>query len=105
MSIKPSQRERKADIYMPFARSFEYNLEFLVPAGYTLEGADKLERNIDNECGSFIVTARQAEGKLTLTVKKVYKNAFAPAAKWPQLLEMVDAAEAFQQQKILLKKA
>ncbi|WP_346316673.1 hypothetical protein [Chitinophaga sp. YIM B06452] len=105
MSIKPSQRDRKADIYMPFARSFEYNLEFLVPAGYTLEGADKLERNIDNECGSFIVTAKQAEGKLTLTVKKVYKNAFAPAAKWPQVLEMVDAAEAFQQQKILLKKA
>lgn len=105
MSIKPSQRERKADIYMPFARSFEYNLEFLVPAGYTLEGADKLERNIDNECGSFIVKARQAEGKLTLTVKKIYKNAFAPAGKWPLLLEMVDAAEAFQQQKILLKKA
>ncbi|RPD40465.1 DUF3857 domain-containing protein [Chitinophaga barathri] len=105
MSIKPSQRERKADVYMPFARSFEYNLEFRIPAGYTLEGADKLARSIDNECGSFVVTTKQAEGKLTVSVKKIYKNAFAPAAKWPQLLEMVDAAEAFQQQKILLRKA
>ncbi|MBO9153243.1 hypothetical protein ACFOTA_13565 [Chitinophaga sp. GCM10012297] len=105
MSIKPSQRERKADIYMSFARSFEYNIEFQIPEGYTLEGADKLARNVDNECGSFVVTTKQAEGKLTVNVKKIYKNSFAPAAKWPQLLEMVDAAEAFQQQKILLKKA
>jgi hypothetical protein len=105
MSIKPSQRERKADIYMAFARSFEYNIEFRVPEGYTLEGADKLARNIDNECGSFIVTTKQEAGKLIMSVKKVYKKSFAPAAKWPQLLEMVDAAESFQQQKILLKKA
>lgn len=105
MSIKPSQRERKADIYMSFARSFEYNIEFQVPEGYTMEGADKLARNVDNECGSFVVTTKQEGGKLTVSVKKVYKNSFAPASKWPQLLEMVDAAEAFQQQKLLLKKA
>jgi hypothetical protein len=51
------------------------------------------------------VTTKQEAGKLTVSVKKVYKKSFAPAAKWPLLLEMVDAAEAFQQQKILLKKA
>lgn len=105
MTVKPSQRERKADIHMPFARSFEYNMEFLIPAGYTLEGVEKLARNIDNECGSFIVTAESAGGKLVLQIKKVYKNSFAPASKWPLLLQMVDAAEEFQQQKLLLKKA
>lgn len=105
MTVKPSQRERKADIYMPFARSFEYKMEFMIPAGYTVEGTDKLARNIDNECGSFIVTTRQAGEKLVIEVKKVYKSAFAPASKWPLLLQMVDAAEEFQQQKLLLKKA
>lgn len=105
ITIKPSQRERKADVYMPFARSFEYNMEFAIPAGYTVEGADKLARNIDNECGSFIVTTQSTAGKLVVQVKKVYKNAFAPASKWPLLLQMVDAAEEFQQQKFLLKKA
>ncbi|RPE13252.1 DUF3857 domain-containing protein [Chitinophaga lutea] len=105
MAIKPSQRERKADVYMSFARSFEYEMEFSIPAGYTVEGADKLARSIDNECGSFIVTTESAPGKLTVQVRKVYKNAFAPAAKWPLLLQMMDAAEEFRQQKLLLKKA
>jgi len=105
MSIKPSQRERKADVHMPFARMFEYIMEFNIPAGYTVEGADKLTRNIDNEWGSFIVTTDSKDGKLIIQVKKVYKNAIVPAAKWPLLLQMIDSAEEFQQQKILLKKA
>ncbi|MGX5819997.1 DUF3857 domain-containing protein [Chitinophaga lutea] len=105
LSVKTSQRERKADVYMPFARSLEYQMEFIVPAGYTLEGADKLVRNVDNECGSFIVTTKMNGDKLVVDVKKVYKVAFAQAAKWPMLLQMVDAAEEFRQQKLLLRKA
>lgn len=104
MSVKTSQRERKADVHMPFARMFEYNMELNIPAGYTVEGADKLVRNVDNEWGSFIVTTNSKDGKLLIQVKKVYKNAIVPAAKWPMLLQMIDSAEEFQQQKILLKK-
>lgn len=104
MSIKASQRDRKADVHMPFARMFEYNMELNIPAGYTVEGADKLVRNVDNEWGSFIVTTDSKDGKLIIQVKKVYKNAIVPAAKWPLLLQMIDSAEEFQQQKVLLKK-
>lgn len=105
MSVKPSQRERKADVHMPFARMFEYDMELVIPAGYQVEGADKLTRNVDNEWGSFIVTTSSKDGKLFIQVRKTYKNAIVPAAKWPMLLQMIDAAEEFQQQKILLKKA
>lgn len=104
MSIKTSQRDRKADVHMPFARMFEYNMELIIPAGYKVEGADKLVRNVDNEWGSFIVTTDSKDGKLIIQVKKVYKNAIVPAAKWPLLLQMIDSAEEFQQQKVLLKK-
>lgn len=105
LSVKPSQRERKVDAHMPFARMFEYYMELVIPAGYVVEGADKLARNVDNEWGSFIVTTSSKDGKLIIQVKKIYKNAIVPAAKWPMLLQMIDAAEEFQQQKVLLKKA
>lgn len=104
MSVKPSQRTRTADIYMPFARSFTYDIEVDIPEGYVAEGVEKLQRQVDNECGSFVVKAEQKDGKLQLQITKTYKVAFAPAAKWPLLLEMIDAAEAFRDQKVLFKK-
>ncbi|MGE7773638.1 hypothetical protein ACQKLP_02890 [Chitinophaga sp. NPDC101104] len=105
VAVKPSQRKRTADIYMSFARSFAYDIEFDVPEGYVAEGIEKLPRQVDNECGSFIVKAEQKDGKLRLQITKTYKMAHAAAAKWPQLLEMIDAAEAFKDQKILFRKA
>lgn len=105
MSVKPSQRARTADIYMSFARSFAYEIEVEIPEGYVAEGVEKLSRQVDNECGSFIVKAEQKDGKLQLHITKSYKVAHAQAAKWPQLLEMIDAAETFRDQKILFKKA
>lgn len=105
ISVKPSQRARTADVYMSFARSFAYEIEVEIPEGYVAEGVEKLARQVDNECGSFIVKAEQKEGKLQLQITKSYKVAHAQAAKWPQLLEMIDVAEAFRDQKILLKKA
>ncbi len=45
------------------------------------------------------------DGKLQLQITKSYKVGHAPAAKWPLLLEMIDAAEAFRDQKVLFRKA
>jgi hypothetical protein len=105
LQLKPEQRNRQVDIYMPFARSFEYSVELLIPAGYQLEGVEQLNKQVDNDCGSFIVSASTRENKLLLNVKKVYKHSYEPAAKWPSLLEMLDAATDFSGRKLLLKKA
>jgi len=105
LQLKPEQRKREVDIYMPFARTLDYNIELLIPAGYTLEGVDQLNQQVDNDCGSFIVSASTAQNKLLLNVKKVYKHAFEPAAKWPDILKVLDAATDFGSRKLLLKKA
>lgn len=105
LQLKPEQRKRDVDIYMPFARSFEYDIELLIPAGYQVEGVDQLNQQVDNDCGSFIVNASTAQNKLLLHVKKVYKHAFEPAAKWPDILKVLDAATDFGSRKLLLKKA
>ncbi|RFS23961.1 DUF3857 domain-containing protein [Chitinophaga silvatica] len=105
LQIKPEQRNRKVDVYQPFARTFEYQIELTIPKGYTLEGVDKLNKSVDNECASFTVTSTVADGKLQLKVRKVYKHNFEPVAKWESLLQVLDAAVDFGNQKLLLKKA
>ena len=105
LNVKPEQRDRKVDAYQPFARSFEYDIEVAIPQGYSLEGADKLNRQVDNECGSFAVKTVMESGKLKLHIRKAYKNSFVPVAKWSNLLQVIDAAADFGNQKILFKKS
>lgn len=33
LEIKPEQRKRDIDVYMPYARSIEYNIELEIPDG------------------------------------------------------------------------
>ncbi len=105
LTLKPNQRERKVDMYEPFARSFEHDIIINIPAGYKVEGAEKLVRNVDNACGSFIVSSSVEGNKLHVTVKKIYKHAFEKAESWNSMLQVVDAAVDFLGQKVLLKKA
>ena len=55
--IKPKQRQRDIDIYMPYARSIEYNIEFEIPDGYTVEGVSALNKKVSNEAGYFTAEA------------------------------------------------
>jgi len=105
LKIKPEQRDRKVDVYMPNARTFQYNVSIPVPQGYTAEGLDKLNTSIDNSTGSFVTTAKLEGANVKITVAKVYKNAFEKAEKWPDLLKMLDAATAFEEMKIMFKKS
>jgi hypothetical protein len=105
LKIKPEQRDRKVDVYMPNARTYQYNISIPVPQGYTPEGLDKLNTSIDNSTGSFTTTAKLDGGNVKINVTKVYKNAFEKAEKWPELLKILDATTAFEEAKIMLRKS
>lgn len=104
LEIKADQRERKLDIYQPFARSFNHNVTFKIPEGYTVEGIDKFNKSIKNECGGFESTAKIDGNKLIITYTKYYNNTIEPAANWSKILAFVDAGFAFTKEKMLLKK-
>jgi hypothetical protein len=104
LEIKADQRERKLDIYMPFARSFNHNITFKIPDGYTVEGIDKLNKSVKNECGGFESNAKIEGNKLLITYTKYYSNTIEPASNWGKILTFVDAGFAFTKEKILLKK-
>jgi hypothetical protein len=105
LKIKTDQRDRKVDIYMPNARTSQFNMSIPVPKGYTAEGLEKLNTSLDNSTGSFITTAKMEGSNVKITVTKVYKNAFEKAEKWPELLKMLDAAAAFEEAKIMFRKS
>lgn len=103
--IKPEQRKRNIDIYSPFARSIEYNIEFEVPDGYTVEGLESLNKNVSNETGYFSAEV-SAKGKMVfIKLKKHYLHHFEPAKNWDKIIEFTDAAGEWANSKILLKKS
>jgi Domain of Unknown Function with PDB structure (DUF3857) len=104
MEIKANQRDRKLDIYMPFARSFTDTIQLIIPDGYTVEGLDKLNKKTENECGGFVTTAKVEGNQLIVTTNKYYVNAVEPVANWAKLTAFVDAAFDFGKEKVLLKK-
>ncbi|HZE83098.1 MAG TPA: DUF3857 domain-containing protein [Puia sp.] len=104
LKLTPSQRTRTVDVYMAYARILDCTVTFDVPQGFTVQGADKLNKTIDNECGSVIATAQLQGSKLLVHFKRVYKHNVEPAGKWPMMLAIIDASMDFAGQKVLLKK-
>jgi hypothetical protein len=104
MQVKEEDRKRTIDIYQPFARSFEYVMHLDIPAGFSIEGVDALNKNVANECGSFTSTASLQGNQLIVHVQKEYNHNFEPVSNWPRLLEFIDASSDFSNKKILLKK-
>jgi len=49
--IQLMNRERKADIYAPNPRSYDTAITVHIPDGYSVEGVDKLNMNVQNETG------------------------------------------------------
>jgi hypothetical protein len=97
-------KERKYDVYFDYARSFNENITINVPDGYEVQGLDKFSYNVENETGGFVSTAKLEGNKVIITTSKYYKNNFEPAANWSKIVDFVEAAFQFTQQKLLLKK-
>jgi len=104
LDISKDQRNRKLDIYMPFARSLQSEITIQIPDGYTVEGIGNLNKKVENETGYFIAEATSDGKAVTIQLKKSYNHAFEPAANWDKLLDFIDAANEWTNAKLLLKK-
>lgn len=104
LKLNPSQRNRTVDVYMPYARTLDCTVTFNIPQGYTVVGADKLNKKLENECGSVLSVAEVKGNQLVVHFRRMYNNNQEAASKWPQLLAIIDAATDFSGTKVLLKK-
>jgi len=104
VEIDKKEKERKNNVYMAFPRMFENEIAFEIPAGYAVSGIEKLNKKVENETGNFISEAKINGNKLVIKTTKSYKNYFEPNSNWPKMVQFLDAAYQFTQEKILLKK-
>lgn len=104
LKLTPSQRTRNVDIYMSYARTLDCTVSFLIPDGYTVQGVDKLNKTLNNDCGSVITSAKVQGSQLVVHFQRVYKHDREPVGNWSQLLAIIDASTDFAGQKVLLKK-
>ena len=95
---------RTADVYMPSARQLNYEFTVALPDGYIIKGMEALNQKVDNDIASFVSTARLDGNVATITVNRTYYNNFEPAANWPKLLRIMNAAADFTNLKLLLEK-
>jgi hypothetical protein len=104
IEIDKKEMERKNNIYMNFPRSFENEITFIIPEGYSVSGLEKLNKKVENETGGFTSNAEIKGNQLIIKSFKYYKNYFEPNANWNKMIQFLDAAYQFTQEKVLLKK-
>ncbi|TXD83035.1 DUF3857 domain-containing protein [Subsaximicrobium wynnwilliamsii] len=104
IDLTKKERERSENIYLPYPRSYNYQINMKIPDGYSVSGLEKLNTSVDNATGAFISTAKIEDGVLIINTFKRYKNYFEPNSNWEQMIAFLDAANQFTNEKILLKK-
>jgi hypothetical protein len=102
--ITAKQRTRTQDIYMSYARTYVNKISFKIPEGYTIEGIENLNKDVQNETGGFVSTAKVEGDMLRITSKKYYSANYFPAKDWEKMMLFLDAAVEFSNAKVLLKK-
>lgn len=98
------EKNRTQDVFMDYARSYLYTIEFEIPEGYTVEGYENLNKKYDSPFGGFESSVKIVGNKLTISTKKHYDVNYIKANDWPQCKEFMNGAVNFTKQKILLKK-
>ena len=104
VEIEEKERDRKANIYLDYAKTFNYHIRLNIPDGYSVKGIEKLNIDVENSTGSFKAEASLEGNVLVIKTTKVYKNNFVENKDWAAMTEWLDAAYEFGQSKVLLQK-
>ncbi len=105
IKLEPGEmKERQTDIYIPAAREIENSITVNIPAGFTVDGLQELNMNIDNSSGTFISKATITDNSLLITTKKIYKNNFDKKEAWQNYIAFLEPAYKHSQAKVVLKK-
>jgi hypothetical protein len=104
LAVKDEQRKREMDVYMPFARSFGYDMRIKIPDGYSVQGVEALNKVVENETGFFKAEASVSGDVIKVKVTKSYNHGFEPAPNWDKMLAFIDASNEWTNAKLLFKK-
>ncbi len=104
IDLTPEEKDRKEDVYMPFARRYDWKLVLEVPSGYAVKTTDNFVYDVSNGTGGFRSKVSRQDDQLVIEASKWYNHDFEPLVNWPDMLEVLEAANDFVQQKLVLVK-
>lgn len=104
VDLEEKENKRTNNIYTVYPRSYTEEIIMEIPDGYTLSGLDKLNKKVENVTGGFVSSATVEGNKLVVKTYKYYTNYYEPNKNWKQMVEFLDAAYQFTQEKVLFKK-
>lgn len=104
IDITDEERVRKTPLYQDFLREYRHQIVINIPAGYQVEGLEKLNVTIENSSGIFKSEAFIENTQLIIKTIKAYSKLIDTKENWSNQLQILDAAFDFHEQKILLKK-
>lgn len=104
IEISKKEKERTNNIYMTFPRQIEQEVQLEIPAGYSVSGLEKFNKKVENETGAFISSVVQEGNTIVIKTTKYYNNYYEPNSNWSKMVDFLEAAYQFTQEKILLKK-
>lgn len=103
ISLKEKDLNRINDIYYSYPCIYSYDITVALPDGYNAEKFDAFNVSIDNSCMSLQSQVTSDANQLHFTFRKEYKNGFDTKDKWPEYVEVLEAAYKITQQKLVLK--
>lgn len=97
---------RREDIYSGMPLCYRWDITVRLPQGSQVspEGLEKLNVNVENACGAFTARATAEDGALRIYAEKRIAHKLEPAENWEKLLEVLDAAAAYEALSIVIKK-
>lgn len=104
--LKGEERVRREDIYSGMPLCYRWDITIRLPQGSQVspEGLEKLNVNVENACGAFTARATAENGALRIYAEKRIAHKLEPAENWEKLLEVLDAAAAYEALSVVIKK-
>ncbi|RYE17014.1 MAG: hypothetical protein EOP51_24710 [Sphingobacteriales bacterium] len=105
IELKKEELNRKFPVHISFPCSFDHTITIDIPQGYEAKGVEKLNHSVTNKTGGFVSKATVSGNKLTINTSKYYTDYVVATADWPLMVDFMEAAYDFSQQKVLLQKS
>lgn len=105
--FKSKERERQIEYFRTSPAEYRMQITVAPPEGYAFdaESVAQLSTNTANPLGLFYVSASVDEdGNLTIQGVERHKYYMVSTENWPALLDLLDAAAAFNEASVLLRK-
>ena len=98
---------RRTPINSLFARRFQYEITFNVPANYEISNIESLDMDVDGSNGDFTFYFRSSHTRtgdeVKIVIDELYDHEEYPAEQFPAYQKVINAAADFSKKKVIFK--